>query len=252
MFSGNYLSLLALSLTVFFLWKGQSSDIKRHFSGWRIVVLSVVIVSWGLIEMKVITQYIRQRNIDRDRFVPVAERLTQLAREHSKSPSDREVVFSTDVIVVSENVSSLAPQAPFMSMSLPFAAGLSTREWHERFFQYLYYSGVTPTQLAHALEANEMVSTMSTFGYDRYNPNLTDKFIPVTGAEIQQKVNEYSSFVERFEAGSSSYPAISYLVVRASTLIDFSNFDRWYIRDGGEVIGPFTLYQVRPRTSVAP
>jgi hypothetical protein len=145
---------------------------------------------------------------------------------------------------VMENVSSLAPQAPFLSMSLPFAGGLSTAEWRARYFQYLYYSGVQPKALDSALRASEMISTMSTFGYERYNPNLTDDFKPITSEEIKNKVDEYAQYVTGFSSQQRRYPRISYLVLRTRERSDLSRFDQYYRRYEGELFGPFILYRV--------
>ncbi len=251
MFSANYVALVAVSLIAFTIWKGHQGSPERPLARWVIALLGCAIIGWGLLEIGVITLKNRERNVQRDSFVPVTRRLTQLAIAQGKGAVDREVVFSPDVIVVSENVSALAPQAPLMSMTLPFAAGLSIQEWRERYFQYLYYCGAQPNDLLRALRENEMVSTMSTFGYERYNPNLTNDFRPVTDDEIQEKVREYTRYIGSFNLQHSTYPRISYVVVEKNSDFDFSNLDRWYSRDAGELIGPFALYQVEHRTARA-
>ncbi len=248
MFSANYLALVAVSLVGFAMRKGRRASPERHVAKWVIVLMGCTVIGWGLLEIGVITSKNRERNVQRDRFVPVALRLTQLAKARGKGTADREVVFSPNVVVVSENVAALAPQAPFMSMTLPFAAGSSIQEWRERYFQYLYYRAAQPADLLRALKENEMVSTMSAFGYERYNRNLTNDFKPVTGDEIQEKVREYTRYLDGFGFQNSTYPRISYVVVEQDSDFDFSNIDRWYTRDAGELIGPFALYQVEPRT----
>lgn len=248
MFSANYVALVAVSLIGFIIRKGQQKRPGPPLASWVTVLIGCAVIGWGLLEIGVITFKNRERNVQRDRFVPVARRLTQLAGARGKGTTDREVVFSPNVVVVSENVSALAPQAPFLSMTLPFAAGLSIQEWRERYFQYLYYRAAQPGDLLRALQENEMVSTMSTFGYERYNPNLTNDFRPVTGDEIQEKVREYTRYLDGFGFQNSTYPRISYVVVEQDSDFDFSNIDRWYTRDAGELIGPFALYQVEPRT----
>jgi len=131
-------------------------------------------------------------------------------------------------------------------MSLPFAGGVSTTEWRTRYFQYLYYSGVQPQALEKALLESEMISSISTFGYERYNRNLTDDFKPITREEIKLKVEEYAQYVAAFGAQQASYPRISYLVVRGGVRTDLTNFDKYYRRDAGEWLDPFVLYRVQP------
>lgn len=245
MFSANYLSLLALILALVMLWPSWGLHLKRHALNGLTALLACVVIGWGVVEMQGVTSQFRERNITRDLFVPVTKRLTQLAAEHGKGPNEREIVFSPDMLVVSENLAAFAPQAPLFSMSLSFAAGLSLEESRERYFQYLYYSGARTDSLRQALTNNEMVAVMSSFGYERYNPTLTNDFKPITSEEIQDKVRQYTQYVANFSRERSQHPQLAYVVVNTAAPFDFSNIDRWYSRDAGEQIGPFIIYQVK-------
>src|SRR4030095_10651564 len=99
--------------------------------------LTCVVLGWGVWEAHGATAQYRQRNIERDQFVPVARRLTTLAAEHGRGPNDREMVFSLS-IPASDDLAALAPQAPLFATHLPFASGLSQEEQQHRYFHYLY------------------------------------------------------------------------------------------------------------------
>ncbi len=166
--------------------------------------------------------------------MPVAKRLTALAAAHGQGPHDREVVFSPDMLVISDNVAAFAPQMPFWATHIPFGGGLTSEEQQERYFQFLYYSGVKPGTLAQDLATNKFTSTGSLFGYERYVSELATDVKPVTPDEIREKVAQYSQYVAAFDRAHARRPELSYVVVHPQIQIDFSNLDRWYIRDQGE------------------
>jgi len=188
----------------------------------------------------------KERNVASDLFVPVAKRLAALGAEHNKGPHDREVVFSPDILAVSDNIAHWAPQTPFWASHVPAAGGLSWEEQQERFFQYLYYCGELPASLERRLTNNTFV-VGALFGNDRYNPILTNHFKPVTASEISDKVRQYAEYIAAFDCARARRSKISYVVVDTKSPFDFTNLDQWYIRDAGEQIGLFTLYQVKLR-----
>lgn len=245
MFSANYLSLMALIFILAILWHRQGLHFKRWASSGLIALFACVVLGWGIVEMHGAASMFKARNIDRDLFMPVAKRLTQLAAEHGKDPNDREVVFSPDIIVVSDNISALAPQVPLWGTSLQFASRLSIEEQYERYFQHLYYSGAREEFLRSALKNNDLIAVSSAFTYGRYNPSLDINFKPITSDEIRDKVRKYAEYIAGFNYERARHPQISYVVVYTNAPFDFSNLDRWYSRDAGEQIGPFTLYQVK-------
>jgi hypothetical protein len=245
MYSANYLSLVALILAGLILWQGRAEFAARRVPRLLLAGLLPIVIAWGAIEMYAITTTMRQRNLERDRFAPVTRRLAQLAAEHHLTTNEREVVFSPDVLVVAENVATLAPQVPLMTTNLPLAGGLSGKDWRERYFQNLYYAGVTPNELTNTLTSGEMVATMSLFGYERYNPGFTRDFRKITSNEIEERVREYAKYVASFNNDRALHPKLSYVVLLTAATFDFSNIDSWYRHDLGQRIGPYTLYQLQ-------
>lgn len=246
-FIANYLSLLALVLTLTLLRQGRDYFFMRQAPRLAVALLAGIALCWGGIEVNYMVRQHRYRNVERDRFVPVAKRLTALAVEHRSSSHHREVVFSPDIHAISDNITTFAPQAPFWGTHVPYAAGLSWEGQQERFFQYLYYCGLKADALESLLTHNDAAAIISLFGVSRYWPELTIDFKPITDSEIQDKVRQYNQYAATFNCERARQTEISYAVVYTKSSFDFTNLDQWYVRDKGEQIGPFTLYQVKLR-----
>jgi len=243
----NYVSVLALVLMPTIFRRGQSTHFPRRMPKFLLTGLACVVLGWGVVEIHGSTAEHKSRNLGRDHFMPVAKRLAALAAEHGQGAQDREVVFSPDMLVVSDNIAALTPQVPFWATHAPFGAGLSSEEQQERYFQFLYYSGVKPGALGQDLATNKFTSIGSLFGYERFVSELTTDAKPITSDEIREKVAQYSAYVAAFDREHAHRPALSYIITHPQAPIDFSNLDQWYIRDQGEKIGLFTLYQVKLR-----
>jgi hypothetical protein len=249
MFSANYLSLSALILIIAILRAGREPFLARRVPGRALALVAVAALGWGGIEAQYMVRAHRVRNVERDRFVAVGKRLAALAAEYGAGPQRREVVFSPNIYIVSDNVAAMAPQAPFWGTNVPYAAGLSLQEQQERFFQYLYYSGATVDALERRLTGNEPNTVVPLFGADRYWSELTVAFKPVTREEIKAKVRQYGEYVATFDRDPARHPEISYLVGYTELDFDFKNLKRWYTSVRGERIGPFTIFRVKPRDS---
>jgi len=243
-FIANYLSLLALILTVGLFWHRVASS--RWVANSVLLLFAVIALCWGTIEAHYAVGQHKYRNAERDRFLPVAKKLSVLATEHRQGSQDREVVFSPNIFTISDNVSTFAPQAPFWGTSVPYAAGLSWAEQQDRFFQYLYYNHIESSELERLLTSNDSIAVRALFGEKRYWSELAADFTPLTQTEIQARAREYAQYAASFNHERSLHPRLFYLVLRSGTPFDFSNLDRWYSHDIGQRIGPFTLYQLQP------
>lgn len=282
MYIANYVSLLALFLTLVILWRAHEAAalqannvatlprLKRKDSPqtaaarkrrlYRLLyatalrpALACLVLGWGVIEMQAVTAVQRPRNLPRDQFMPVAKRLAALSAAHGKGPNEREIVFSPDILVVSDNLAALAPQTALWATHTPFATSLSWEQLQERYFQYLFFCGVRPGTLARDLADFNMIAVGSLFTYERYLAGAVDPAKKLTGEEIAQKVRLYTDYIATFNKERARRWEFSYVVsytkqpkdFYTKAITDFSNLDRWYQRDAGEEIGPFTLYQVK-------
>ena len=240
----NYVSLLAVVVASVILWRGRTQQITRRIPIWLTAVLAGAALIWGGLEVRAATSAFHMRYVAYDTFVPVAKRLTALAAEHGKSPNDRELLFTTDTHIA-DNVAVYAPQTLLWSTYMPVVGGLSPAEQQERFFQFSYYSGKTPKELEQELKDYNFITVTALFGYERQIPRLTNHFQWLTDEERHEKARLYADYIARFNRQRAARAALSYVLVVTQAPFDFSNLDRWYKRDSGERIGPFTLYQVQ-------
>ena len=124
---------------------------------------------------------------------------------------------------------------------------LTPQEDNERLYQYFYYLGVSEKKLETLLEGRLYRAAL--FGLHRVNKTLTQKFMPVTQAEILAQINQYSHYKQTFSQTQAELWPLSHVVVAADAHYDFTNLDRWYDRDGGERIGQAIIYRVRLRSN---
>jgi hypothetical protein len=190
----------------------------------------------------------RARNLARDGFVPVARRLNELA---SRNPGEREVIYSPDTYVVADNTAGYAPQSPLWATHMIIIPSLSAQQRQNRFFQYLYYSAISPVQLEQRLRNKGFIETSALFGYERFARHLASEFRPLNDDEVVKKVREYSDFVHAFDESQATRPMLSYAIVRSDSQFDFSGLDRWYIREKTEQIGEYQLIRLASKKRFA-
>lgn len=151
----------------------------------------------------------------------------------------------------------LAASAPSYTSSLhllwsPYTytyGSLAPHEDNQRLFQYFYYLGVDERKLMTLLEGRLYRAAL--FGLHRVNPTLTQKFVPVTRAEIQYEIDHYLRYKEAFSQIHAGLWPLSHVVLAADGQYDLSNLDRWYERDSGQRFGNQIVYRVRPRSTNA-
>jgi len=288
MYIANYVSLLGLIFTLAILWRvlrakawqseprqtvalprlkrSEYSQLSAAERSRRLYIIfrpssrkflisacACLVLGWGVVEMQAVTEVQRPRNLPRDQFMPVAKRLAALSAAHGKGAQEREIVFSPDILVVSDNLAALAPQTALWATHTPFATSLSWEQLQERYFQYLYFCGVRAGTLARDLADFNMIAVGSLFTYERYLAGAVDPAKKLTSEEIAEKVRLYSEYMATFNKERARRWEFAYVVnytkqpkdFYTKAVTDFSNLDRWYQRDAGEQIGPFTLYQVR-------
>jgi hypothetical protein len=120
------------------------------------------------------------------------------------------------------------------------------REQKQRYFQYLYYSGVNEIQFGNMLR-DDFTARLGLFGAERANPMLTANHHPITDEDIGSATAEYAQFTRSFDSTLAVTPLLSYAVVSPND--NLSNLDKWYERSAGETLGEFLIYRLKPRTS---
>ena len=116
----------------------------------------------------------------------------------------------------------------------------------ERFFKYLYYSGVAAGDFETIYRTQGFIY-FAIFGWERANPRLTVNYRPITQAEVDVEKNNYANFVASFDRARAAAPTLSYVVAQADQPFNLAPLDRWYTRDAGERIGRHIIYRVKLR-----
>lgn len=241
-FIGNYVAMLALMAAVGLLWrKGLAEGRKAVIP--VCALLTIIAAIWGVVECHYTVRVLDWANERRDLGLPVAKRLSELGR--SSGDPHRETVFAYDGIFA-DDMPSVAPQNILWARHQHVFSGLTWEESKERYYQYLYYSGINEDQLDTMLK-RDFVSQIALFGWGRHTDRLSFDAKPLTYGEIAEEAANYGRYIRDFDRNNASNPLISYVVVENGDQADMANLEKWYQLDRGEVIGNFILYRAALR-----
>jgi hypothetical protein len=239
-FIGNYVAAAALAVSLGLIVRDvfrSRPAICRSASA----TLAVTAIVWGFVECYYTVRVLDDANIARDAALPVARRLEQL--DASDPARFRKTVLSFDGIFA-DDMPSVAPQNVLWARHQHIFAGLSWEENKERYYQFLYYSDVTPERLEYLLR-NDFVSMIALFGWGRHSDRLSVAASPLTDIEIAQEVIRFGQYLEDFDRERAASPLISYVVMYVGRAGSYDNLERWYELTEGEVIGEHVLYRAR-------
>jgi hypothetical protein len=247
-FIANYVSLVAVVLAAALLWRAWGARDERRIPTKALVIVALAAFGWGMAETRVAVRIFKPFNLIRNDAMAVALRLDELAVDPVGASRNEAhpVVLFTDVLPA-DDLPTITPQAVLWARHMHVFSGVTLSENKERFYQYLYYTGVTEQILRGALANRDFYYILPLFGWERANANLTVNWKPITQEEIFKELSEYGAYVRSFDRERASQPTLSYLVTSHRLHTDLSNLDRWYERDQGERIGAHTLYRVKLR-----
>ena len=237
-FIGNYVAALSLFGAIGILvrkWLDKGTFVRKFACS----ALAAAAIIWGFVECHYTVRVLDEANIERDKALPVAGRLTELAK--NDPDPHRTTVLSFDGIFA-DDLPTVAPQNILWARHQHVFAGLSWGESKDRYYQQLYYQNVDEKGLDYLLK-NDFVSQIALFGWGRHTDRLSIDAKPLTYGEIAMEVKKYKEYRETFDRGRASSPRISFVVVPNDNYFDLSNVERWYELDAGEVIGRYTLYR---------
>jgi hypothetical protein len=242
-FVANYTTLIALALTIVWLWRGRES--KRHLPVLLVLIVGCISYAWGMGETWIATRRFAKANVIRDEARAVALRLRELPAADTTDQARSKVVFAPE-FGRGDTLPMEAPQPVLWAPHMFVFSGVTVAENKERFFQFLYYSGVD----AKAFESNyqhQGFAQFAIFGWERANQKLTANFKAITAEEIANEAKNYADYIANFDSTRATRPTLAYLLLDANQPIDLSNLERWYTRDNGERIGRYLLYRLTPR-----
>jgi len=249
-FIANYIALVGAFVTAITLWRSVNSERSTmpYVLAKRLIAVALL---WGCLEVVVIpSQFIRKDSQFIDRVAAVGERLRELSN-NDVSPGKigldpRPLVLATDNRVTMM-LPTFAPQAIFWAPNFDLLH-LGAGESRERFYQFLYYSGVDATQFKAELGEPMGNIAAAAFGHERVLPDLAVNARPITSEDIENEVSRYQSYLSSFTHSQANLHPVSYVIVPTQSNVNFSNLDQWYERDSGETIGDYRLYRVRLRS----
>jgi len=239
-FIGNYVAMLGFVVAVGLLWKNKLGQGRTSV---RIICTSamLVVAAWGFVECHYTVRVLDEANVDRDKALPVARRLEELAA--NEPDPHRSTVLSYDWLFA-DDMPTVAPQNILWARHQHVFAGLSWEESKERYYQQLHYQGIDERGLDRLLK-NDFVSQIALFGWGRHTDRLTTESRPLTYGEIAEEVERYRLYRMNFNKERASDPLIRYVVVPNWDRFDLSNLEEYYELDEGEIVGGHTLYKAR-------
>ena len=244
-FIGNYVAALALVITIGILWRKISLN-KPLFSKIALSFIALLAIFWGFVECHYTIGVLDDLNVARDKVMPIARRLEELAKGEAHPHQSTVLVFG---MVEGDDLPSIAPQNVLWARHQHVFAGLSWQESKERYYQYLYYLNLDETALENRLRNGDFVSMISLFGWGRHTNRLSSAAQPLTYREIAEEAGRYSEYRRNFSAKEANNPTLSYIIVAPDWDVDFTNVDIWYDRGIGEKVGEYMLYQLTLKNS---
>jgi hypothetical protein len=131
-------------------------------------------------------------------------------------------------------------------------SGVSAAESKERFYQYLYYTGISPDRLRQILRTERQYGfAAGLFGFERAIKGLSLNSKPITTEELENELSQYAQYCASFTRERAAQTELSYLIMPTDDERNVANLDRWYERDQGERVGNYTLYRISLRDSDA-
>jgi hypothetical protein len=247
LFIANYVSLLALVLTVSLLLRTS-----REIPSRALALVALLAFGWGVFESTGATKRDVDRARLRDDAIPVAKRLSGLAQTDGAlnalrgTENPRPIVFSS-TLPLADCLPTSTAQASLWALHMDAFPGASTSERKLRFFQYLYYSGTSSTDLEKAIVEGRFAIMAALFGVERIIPGLAANVKPLELEEMRREWLSYKQYTDGFSRAEAAHFPLSYVVVPTEAPPDLSHLDRWYERGPAETAGLFTIYRVKLR-----
>jgi hypothetical protein len=251
LFIANYVSLLAMVIAVAFIWYGRNEQ-RRQIPGRALALAALLAFGWGVIESTGATKRDVKLAQIRDDAMPVAKTLAEMADTDGSlaathdGRNPRAIVFSS-TLPLADCLPTAAPQASLWALHMDAFPGASKDERKERFYQYMYYSGISDEELGKAIIEGRFAIMVALFGVERVIPGLVPNEKPLTQDEMRWAWLSYKEYTRMFTRDRAANPALSYVVVPTEAMPNLANLDRWYERDAGEKAGLFTIYRVKLR-----
>jgi hypothetical protein len=249
-FIANYVALLSIVLLFSVLWRGRGT--ARAIPARALIFAAIAALGWGIIEVSDITKRDAEQARLRDDVIPVARRLNVMIKEDGSLPAalagkaPYPVVY-VSTLDVSKSITSDSAVAVLWALHTP-ACGVSLSESKERFYQYMYYSGLSPREVATGMAERRFIVLAPLFGVERIIEGLAPDPKPISIDEMREELRRYTDYSDHFSLAQATNPKLSFVVVpNGEAQPNFANLEKWYERDAGDKVGIFTIYRVKLR-----
>jgi hypothetical protein len=253
-FIANYVALLSIVLLFSVLWRAR--DAGRAIPARALLFVTIAALGWGIVEVSDITSRDAAQARLRDDVMPVSRRLSAMIKEDGsfaaalagQAPYPVAYVSTLDV---SKSIPSDSAVAVLWALHTS-ASGVSLTESKERFYQYMYYSGLGPKEVATAMAQRRFIVLAPLFGVERVIEGLTPNPKPISLDEMGEELRRYTDYADHFSIAQATHPQLSFVVVpNGEAQPNFGNLEKWYERDAGEKVGIFTIYRVKLKPAAA-
>lgn len=244
-FISNYLVLTSVVLFLSLIFELTDKSERGPSIRRTLVYIAIIAAGWGLVEAAGSTKRNSPVADLRDVSIPAIRHIEQ--QEQLKPAGGHSGVVLAADFVTSDFIPTMATVRPIWNAHSSSAGGLDMAENKWLLYCFLFYNGFSDKDLAEALKAKSFEVTATIFGSERALPALGQRSAPITSQEITAEARLYADFTKNFNRITASSPVLSYVVVPAAEDSNFSNLDKWYVRDGGTVTGLFKVYNVKLR-----
>jgi len=239
----NYVAAFSAVLALGLFFK-DTFEKHRKISTVALSAFALIAIGWGFVECHYTVRVLDDANVLRDEAMPLARRLEELAPHDTPSPdANRAVVFPLHILQ-GDDEPTVAPQAVLWARHQHVFAGVTWEENKERYYQTLYYMGYDEDWLDYQLKNGNFVAMIALFGWGRHTDRLSAASKPLTYGEVAEEVRKFADYRKNFDYQKATHPTLSYMVAPADWQVDFTNLDKWYKHDEGELLGKFVLYKL--------
>jgi hypothetical protein len=245
-FIGNYCALAMIALTLSLLWRSKDG---RSFSDKKLLIVAVIALLWAVCEVWLTASINLKLNRQIDEMQLVSQRLTQLAESDGTVEAVRNGGTVPVVLVgnlkLADRLPTDAPQAVLWSPRMLIFPGISEEENNERFFRQMYFLGDDSKSFSSKFNDREWNFYAGMFPYHRLSRVVSGSNTRVSAEEVREQVQKFVDYSSAFTGERSRALKLSYMVLSADQKVNWSNVDRWYVRDQGERFGSFVLYSLK-------
>jgi hypothetical protein len=242
----NYVAAFSAVFALGIFFK-DSFEKYRKTSAAVISIFALLAIGWGFVECHYTVRVLDDANLMRDESMPVARRLEELAKTDEPSPDANRAVVLPWNLLQGDDETTVAPQAVLWARHQHVFAGVTWDENKERYYQMLYYMNLDEKWLDYQLKNGNFVAMIALFGWGRHTDRLSSEAKPLTYSEIREEVQKFAEYRKNFDYEKATHPTLSYLVAPTNEELDFTNLDKWYMHDEGEVLGKYILYKLKIR-----